>query len=598
MFYLQYVTVRQEKFACEKVLTGSAGEGVVFPFFYMDSVNEIQVLHRWIDFGVTLVTNGVSARLPDDPEVQEGDFLINDSTSLPGNMKLHVFTSHSQQQKFNSKVFTEILSSTMLFSLSNLEMSIPLRVFQALRSPSWPKAAETWLTRPRYEGWPPKELLDSFPSQGCLILPACASKDMSEWQYSFSLVEKSLFQTAMTLYQKYCYLLVCALCYQTLKNIEPFDVGIVKNVFLYACERIPSEFWQSNPGSCILYILDELHNGVQLGFLPNYFIQRRNMIDHFSSEDLKESECQISLLRAQLQMFLRQIDQNMMFCMKENIIDKIVEDSHCFKLEKNIKDSIVCTFVPLLIDQAKVLIRRCSYESALDELNQAFQDRLSVSTCDDSVLYHMFLQGSMNGLSTGATIWFSTYVDKQLTGQLAKTMIRETCGDLTLVRIDSILPKDTSGPYGSSEVPDYFNAQLDMFCHDYAAFLYFTGKVSFALPVLRYCAEKYKGEHAQNKQSMFDDYRMFLVYSGLFGLYLKQNEVECFRSFAGDMAEVAKRLNTFGAFQCMTSIYNDIGDTQNSRYFQNLCRSLERSQADLQFIFKCKNWPQGNYIMI
>lgn len=590
--------MRQEKFPCEKVITGSPGEGVVFPLFYVDSVNEIQVLHRWIDFRVTLVTNGVSARLPNDPDVQEGDFLINDSTSLPGNMKLHLSMSHSLQQKYNCMAGTEIVSSSVLFNYSHQKMAIPYRASQAFRCPSWPKAAETWLTRPRYEGWPPKELVDSVPSQGCLVLPAYGSMDISEWQYSFSLVEKSLFQTAMTLYQKYCYVLVCALCYQTLKNIELFDVGIVKNVFLYACERIPSEYWQSSPGSCILYILNELHSGVQLGFLPNYFIQRRNMIGHFSSEHLKESECQISLLRAQLQIFLRQIDQNLMFSTQENIIDKIVQDSQCFKLEKSIKDSIVCTFVPMLIDEAKVLIRRCCYEDALDKLNEAFQDRLSVSTCDDSVLYHMFLQGSMNGLSTGATIWFSTYVDKQLAGQLAKTMIRETCGDLTLVRVDSILPKDKAGPYGTSEVPDYFNAQLDMFCHDYAAFLYFAGKVSFALPVLRYCAEIYKGEHAQNKQSMFDDYRMFLVYSGLFGLYLKQNEVEHFRSFAGDMAEVAKRLNTYGAFNCMMSIFAELGDTQNSGYFKNLCGSLKPSQADMQFIYNCKSWPQGNYIML
>lgn len=517
---------------------------------------------------------GLAARSSLDPDITTDDFQINENDYPVGVFELwnnyrQIVPGQETMNKHDSYHESVIVSTRFCYKCS-----------------VWPEVSSEWQSRTRLIGWPQKHLIDSIIKDGCYAIP----KDERRWQYSFSNAEKSLFQDGISKHQKYCFLVLKLLCFQILQAQNHFSPEILRHVFLYTCELVPTEFWQTSPGSCVFYMLNELQRGFTNGELPHYFISRKNILSDLSPDQCSEIKEQFDLLRSQICLFLRQINEDQQLCTRGDvIIEQVMEDSILFRSHKSVKESTILTFIPGMINLAKDKINSFSYQSGLELLNQAFQDRLSVSTCDDIVMYHIFLQGSLSGLSTVTTVWFCTFADKQLSGQLANTLIRETCGDLALTHIGDHLPKDKAGCYGTAEVPEYFTTSIDKFCHDYAAFLVFAGKISDALSVLYHCVDLYK--ERENGNYDFDNLTMFYIYSGLYSIYSRQQQLEMFKSSVDEMGNIAKRMNNFSALSCLMHIYKELGNGESSMRFQYYAQECFTRKSDDSIMHNCQHWP-------
>lgn len=489
---------------------------------------------------------------------------------------------------------------------SESESAYNINRFIVVRCQFWPDCAKPWVSRVRREGWPSKEIIAAIESDGCLLLPNAHKESKCpdiEWQFCFALSEKKLFRDGLSVYQKYGYIIFSAFCTQTMRCTKAITSAHLKSVFLYACERIPAEYWESCPGACVLYMLDELLRYVKTKNLPNYFISTNNMIDHLTERDLKEVEEQIILLRMQPVLFLRQINESVQKCPNGNsIIDKIVDDFPRFKNHRNVKRSTLEIFIPVTIDIAHTSIRCWQFEEGYNFLSQAFQERLSVSTCDDSVPFQVFLSGAMSGLELDTQVWFSAYTDKQLEGQLSNSLIRETCGDLKLVRINEILPASVVGSYGDTEVPYEFSKNVCSFCHDFAKFLFQTNKLSEILPILYHCHEifvcKTRAPTDEEKHGNevletddFTDEAMFGIYTAMYTVYKRQHQMEFFRAVMPVVQGIVKRIHTRGAYNCICYMYKAVGDREQFLKSSALYYQLPEDPSEQTRVTTFFYWP-------
>ncbi|XP_053409061.1 uncharacterized protein LOC123561568 isoform X2 [Mercenaria mercenaria] len=484
------------------------------------------------------------------------------------------------------------------------------RRISALRCRDWPECAKSWVSRVRREGWPAKDIISSIKADGCLLLSDAHKESKCpdiEWQFSFAICERKLFKDAVSLYQKYCYILFDALCTQTMHHLESICSSHFKNVFFYACERIPLEFWESSPGACVFYMLDELLRYIRAKNLPHYFVHANNMIDHLKEKDFKEIEEQIILLRSQPVLFLRQINESLgMLPHGNTIIDKVTDDIAKFKEHKSLKRSTLEVFIPATIDTAQYCIRMRSFEEGYEILSQAFQQRLSVSTCDDSVPFQIFLPGAVSGLDLDSLVWFSAFTDRQLEGQLSKSLVRETCGDLQLVKIKDILPADVVGSYGNTEVPAEFSHRLCSFCYDFAKFLFQTNKLSEILPILYHCheifvkkledAKSLKSAHDRNDEQQaskdFTDEAMFDIYTAMYTVYKKQQQMEFFRAVMPVVDALVERIHTRWAYNCLCHMYQSIGDKGKLTIGLSIYEQLPEDPLEQTRVTAFLYWPR------
>lgn len=459
--------------------------------------------------------------------------------------------------------------------------------------PVWPSIAKDWTSRARIEGWPSKALVEQIVQEGCFVtVPAgnvCSS-------YIFYNAEKRLFQEGLSSHQKYCFILLKLLCFQTLEFEDRFNPLVIKHLFYHACGRVPSEYWQASPGACIMYMLAELHQCFVEGRLQHYFISSQNIIEDISRNKQSEIAGRLVLLRSQPILFLRKINEKLGYCSRgKRILDCVANDIMEFKASKNVKDSTIKVFVPCIVGLAKDNINCCYYEQGLKFLNEAFQNRLAVSTCDDTVLYHVFLQTSLSGLCTTTKVWFCAYADAQLADQLAHPLIKEAYGDFNLTAIGEHLPNDVAGLYAKAELPKYFVSHFDTFCHDFAAFLTFVGKVPEAIFVLHYCIDQYKAR--ENGRHAFDDSTMFVVYSALYALCSRRKYETDFMDYVDDMGDIAIRLNSKFCLHSVGNIYLELKDDVNAERLECLELKAKTGITDGDdFVSACRSWP-NRYIL-
>jgi hypothetical protein len=482
----------------------------------------------------------------------------------------------------------------------------------AVRFQAWPEFAQSWKVRKRLENWPQEHIMASIESEGCLLV---SNNDPGlEWRFSFVLCERKLFREAVSPNQKYCYIVFDAMCTQTMNNVKSITSEHRKSVFFYACERIPGEYWETCPGGCVLYMLDELLRYIKAKYLPNYFVHTNNMVSNLQDSDFNDIEEKITLLRSQPVLFIQQINDSIgsLSC-ETTVITRVLNDIANFKEHKSLKRSTIELFIPATLQTVHEYINERSFEKGYDLLSQVFQDRLSVSTCDESVSFQMFLSDALHGLDIDSIVWFSAYTDRQLEGQLSKPLIRETCGDLQLVKIRDILPPDVVGSYGDTEVPAKFLLKRCSFCNDYAKFLFQTNRHSEILPILYYChdiftksnekkkLDKDDDNHVENQERLarsdFTDASMFSIYTAMFAVYKKQHQMEFFSHMMPVVKGIVTRMNTRGAYSCLCFMNQDLGDRvalhESSSAYGRLPFDAKEHQLVNDFLYwpyKCKTY--------
>ncbi|KAL5019887.1 hypothetical protein ScPMuIL_002779 [Solemya velum] len=254
----------------------------------------------------------------------------------------------------------------------------------AFSCPVWPSVADEWPNRRRPVNWPKKHIIQSIVSEGCHIVPIAhknSSNETIEWQFLFSVAERTISLEALSKHQKYCYIFFKAFFTQYLEQCRYITSGHLKSIFFYACELVPESLWSANPGACILYLMDQLFVQVQERNIPNYFIPANNMIDHFTEEMSKELQPLLMTFRTQPLSAVQQLALNSRITCAPTVIEKVLDDVPLFRSHRSIRESTFTVFLPQTISQIQTLVYGWKISDALELASEAYEERLAVSTC-------------------------------------------------------------------------------------------------------------------------------------------------------------------------------------------------------------------------
>ena len=153
----------------------------------------------------------------------------------------------------------------------------------AFRSPHWPKDALQMIKRKPRSGFPTKNLKWKFLFKGCLIVPTShklSNNPDIEWRYSFSECE-TLLCLSWNQIQIYTYLLLKLLKFKYFKGL--ISSYHLKTCIFFAAEQIDSSFWvKENLLFSVENILQMVVDFLEKKYFPNYFIEKNNMVSHFT----------------------------------------------------------------------------------------------------------------------------------------------------------------------------------------------------------------------------------------------------------------------------------------------------------------------------
>lgn len=445
----------------------------------------------------------------------------------------------------------------------------------AFPCPVWPSVAEGWRNRRRPVNWPKKPIVDSIVSDGCHVTPIAHKNSPNEgveWQFLFSIAERTLALEALSKHQKYCYILFKAICSQYLKHLEYITSGHTKSIFFYTCELLPESLWSANPGGCVLYLMDQLFVQVQEHNIPNYFIPTNNMIDHFTEEMYSELQSSLMTFRTQPLSAIQQLALNNHITCAQTVIEKILDDVPFFRNHRSVRESTLSVFLPQTISQIQSLVYGWKIRDALELASEAYEERLSVSTCSDSIPYHIFLSQVLMNMSTQAQWWFCYYADNHFN----LSMVKELRSSHSMVTFGEVFGTDVAGTHSDLLVPISLVTNVFKFVNDFARDLTKNGKHSRTLPYLHFCLKKYKEikfetnippESEPGYENEYDLTRnqMLEIYWNLYTVYKAKDQMAFFQDLMPDIQDLCGSINTESSSSYLSRFLDAIEDFQNSQ---------------------------------
>ncbi|XP_063439798.1 uncharacterized protein LOC134721040 isoform X2 [Mytilus trossulus] len=342
--------------------------------------------------------------------------------------------------------------------------------YSGIYSPFWPEEAKAWQSRSRDANWPSPDLIDSIVSEGVYYIgnPHTNSFDPDiEFQICFGVAERRLANEALSKEQRYCFIVFKALVSHTLMGDELIESAHLKSVFFSCCEQVPQQYWSSRVSGCILYLIDTLTRQIDNGNIPNYFISSNNMIDHFSQKQLQGVIGKLQNLRTNPLIALYSIAYQNMVTNADEIYQDIRMDIDDFHEHKSVRHSVIFALVPAKIKQAAKYIERNSFDVAIEIIQEAHEDRLLVSTCEDNIPFVAFVTEVTNSFGLTKQWWLCVHADETLGTALAT--------ELSLLHspmpLHEIVGTDIADRYGDLLIPRPLAESLCSLCYDFYIYL-------------------------------------------------------------------------------------------------------------------------------
>ena len=168
----------------------------------------------------------------------------------------------------------------------------------AIECEGWPVKAREFIDRERE--WPSVALVRRIAQEGFHLVSKGSpegNKDM-EWRISFSVAEKTLFDNLSNL-QRECYQIFKSIFYCELSGPEVLKSYHIKTIFLWACERLPAEYWvEDRLAQIIMGLLDDLLHCLETKSCPHYFIPEQNQFAHAPEELLLQYSRKVGKIRS------------------------------------------------------------------------------------------------------------------------------------------------------------------------------------------------------------------------------------------------------------------------------------------------------------
>ncbi|XP_076110295.1 uncharacterized protein LOC143079046 isoform X2 [Mytilus galloprovincialis] len=342
--------------------------------------------------------------------------------------------------------------------------------YSGIYSPFWPEGAMAWRSRSRDANWPSQDLIESIVSEGVYYIGnphSNSPKPDIEFQICFGVAERRLANEALSKEQRYCFIVFKALVSHTLMGDESIESAHLKSVFFSCCEQVPQQYWSSRVSGCILYLIDTLTRQIDNGNIPNYFISSNNMIDHLSQEQLQGVLGKLQNLRTNPLIALYSIAYQNMVTNADEIYQDIRMDIEDFHEHKSVRHSVIFSLVPAKIKQAAKYIERNSFDVAIEIIQEAHEDRLLVSTCEDNIPFVAFVTEVTNSFGLTKQWWLCVHADETLGTALA--------AELSLLHspmpLHEIVGTETADRYGDLLIPRPLAESLCSLCYDFYIYL-------------------------------------------------------------------------------------------------------------------------------
>ncbi|KAK3093677.1 hypothetical protein FSP39_018820 [Pinctada imbricata] len=171
-------------------------------------------------------------------------------------------------------------------SRTEKDMTVETDSVFCARLSSWPQDACEWITRHRDTQWPPRKVIESIASKGCMLAPVghFDSPDKQlQWRISFNIAEKELVSNFSQL-QILCYaflkiFLKDSLYRRTNDTLSSYHMKTI----VFWCSEEDSDLANGKDMSKFLQIfgkcLLKLQSFIVEKRIPNYFIRQRNMVN-------------------------------------------------------------------------------------------------------------------------------------------------------------------------------------------------------------------------------------------------------------------------------------------------------------------------------
>lgn len=466
-----------------------------------------------------------------------------------------------------------------------LVVSLFIDVVNAMACPIWPKEAAEWRTRVRPADWPPSAVIDSIVQDGCHLegKPHVNSTNPDvEFRFCFGMAERYLATQVLTKEQRLCFLLFKSLCSQEFRGVNYISGDHLLSIFFYACEQLRKESWSTKLGSCLFFLLDCLLTSVQERNIPNYFIPANNMIDHLTDSQFEQIGQHVFALRSQPFPHLVTIAHKNGVLDATDILSKIQPDFSEFKEHRNARRSVIDVLVPTTIELAQAYIHDKYYKKALETVQEAYEERLSVSTCEDQLPFSAFVSQVISRYPLASQWWFLFSADEKLGTTL--------CADLTLplspVTMEEIFPEKISKHYKGVLIPLSMAGNLCTFCDSFVSYLMVKNRTYQAFDVIQHAFEKYYEYQAQvdpnnpNQSHNFGDFgdmNVFNLYIKFFTICQKIDRLAIISEKMAEIETICGRINSVTSYTNLAYVWRILGDEAKSQAATMKVRSLKQS---------------------
>lgn len=163
-----------------------------------------------------------------------------------------------------------------------------LNADQCYRCKTWPKVANEWLYRDRFNGWPSQKTIDVLKSLGYFVVKRShhfSEEKHLEWRITFFLQERQLIFN-LTDVQYKCYVILKMLNRDVL-HIDCITSYHWKTCLFYVIEENEAIVWERKfLFHCVRLCIKRMLMWVVHGYCPNYFIHKENMFEGKMTDSL------------------------------------------------------------------------------------------------------------------------------------------------------------------------------------------------------------------------------------------------------------------------------------------------------------------------
>ena len=259
---------------------------------------------------------------------------------------------------------------------------------------TWPKVAEEWVSRVRNTEWMSELLAESIASKGCHVIPIPhpnSSAPDIEWSISFATAELAIAREAVTTEQRRCFVFFLIFMRQLFEEGNSLDFYHYQTIFLYACETLPLELWEDNPGHCLLHMINSLVKSLKEHHLAHYFIPEWNLFEHKECEKLKSLQNAVeSLQKDPSSVFLTFSDQHVFGFQCSHtpfrvLMEPILDDMRNFTTDEEIMESVQSVFSRTLFGVAHMLVEENTNKKLFEAVNYLIELYPFFAKCDPAL---------------------------------------------------------------------------------------------------------------------------------------------------------------------------------------------------------------------